>query len=101
MNFIIIISKFLKTPPHNKFKWQTEKIAMFVISQAKFILELNLLTTQNGFSAVKNAGILFQKKINICMEELEKILKTIKKINWQKSSNNEKLTYLLHGLFFV
>ena len=42
---------------------------MFVRSQAKLILELNLLITQNGFSAVKNAGILFQKKINILMEE--------------------------------
>ena len=74
LNFIIIISKFLKTPPHNKFKWQTEKIAMFVISQAKFILELNLLTTQNGFSAVKNAGMLFQKKLNILMEVLESLV---------------------------
>ena len=44
---------------------------MFVRGQAKLILELNLLITQNGFSAVKNAGILFQKKINILMEELE------------------------------
>ena len=44
---------------------------MFVRSQAKLILELNLLITQNGFSAVKNASILFQKKINILMEELE------------------------------
>ena len=42
---------------------------MFVRSQAKLILELNLLITQNGFSAVKNAGILCQKKINILMEE--------------------------------
>ena len=48
---------------------------IFVRNQAKFILELNLLITQNGFSAVKNAGVLFQKKINISMEELEKILK--------------------------
>ena len=48
---------------------------IFVRIQAKFILELNLLITQNGFSAVKNAGVLFQKKINISMEELEKILK--------------------------
>ena len=82
---------------NNTDKWLRKKIAIFVRSQAKFILELNLLITQNGFSAVKNAGILFQKKINICMEELEKILKTIKKINWQKSSNNEKLSYLFHG----
>jgi len=37
----------------------------------KFILELNLLITQNGFSVVNNAGIIFQKKINIFMEELE------------------------------
>ena len=44
---------------------------MFVRSQAKLILELNLLITQNGFSAVKNAGILFQKKVNILMEGLE------------------------------
>ena len=48
---------------------------IFVRNQAKFILELSLLITQNGFSAVKNAGVLFQKKINISMEELEKILK--------------------------
>ena len=47
-------------------------MAIFVRSQAKFILELNLLITQNGFSAVKNAGILFQKKIIIRMEEQER-----------------------------
>ena len=52
-------------------KWQPKKIAVFVKGQAKFILELNLLITQNGFSAAKNVGILFQKKINIFMEELE------------------------------
>ena len=56
-------------------KWQTKKLAVFVRDQAKFILELNLLITQNGFSAVKNAGILFQKKINILMEEQESHLK--------------------------
>ena len=50
-------------------QWQLKKIAGFVRGQGKFILELNLLITQNGFSAVKNAGILFQKKINILMEE--------------------------------
>ena len=44
---------------------------MFVRSQAKLILELNLLITQNGFSAVKNVGLQFQKKITILMEELE------------------------------
>ena len=44
---------------------------IFVRSQAKSILELNLLITQNGFSAVKNVGIFFLKKINILMEELE------------------------------
>ena len=37
----------------------------------KFILELNPLTIPNGFSVVKNAGILFRKKINIHMEEPE------------------------------
>ena len=37
----------------------------------KFILELNLFITKHGFSAVKNAGILFQNKIIILMEELE------------------------------
>ena len=63
---------------------------IFVRNQAKFILELSLLITQNGFSAVKNAGVLFQKKINISMEELEKYLKTIKKIHRQTSSNNKK-----------
>ena len=53
----------------------TKKDYDILRSQAKFILELNLTITQNGFSAVKNAGVLFQKKINISMEELEKILK--------------------------
>ena len=43
------------------------------MSQAKFILELSLLITQNGFSVVKNAGVLFQKKINFLMEELESL----------------------------
>ena len=47
------------------------KNAIFIINQPKFILELNLLITQNGFSAVKNVGILFLKKINILMEGLE------------------------------
>ena len=41
----------------------------FVINQGRSTLESNLLTTNNGFSAVKNAGILFQKKINILIEE--------------------------------
>ena len=41
------------------------------MNQAKFILELNLLITLNGFFVVKSAGIWFQKKINILMEELE------------------------------
>ena len=40
-------------------------------SGKKYILELNLLITQNGFSAVKNVGILFLKKINILTEGLE------------------------------
>ena len=44
---------------------------IFAINLEKFILELNLLITQIGFSAVKNAGILFQKKISILMEEQE------------------------------
>tara|TARA_B100000902_G_scaffold354542_1_gene366790 strand:+ start:128 stop:274 length:147 start_codon:yes stop_codon:yes gene_type:complete len=44
---------------------------IFAIVQVEFILELNLSTTKNGFFAVKNVGILFQKKINILMEELE------------------------------
>ena len=43
----------------------------FVINQGRSTLESNLLTTNNGFSAVKNAGILFHKKINILMEVLE------------------------------
>ena len=42
-----------------------------MINQSKFILKLNLLITQNGFSAVKNIGIIFRKKINIIMEEIE------------------------------
>ena len=37
----------------------------------KFILELNLLITKDEFSVIKNTGILFQKKINILMEELD------------------------------
>ena len=49
----------------------TKKIAIFVRSQATSILELNLLITKNGFSPVKNVGILFLKKINILMEGLE------------------------------
>ena len=48
-----------------------KKIAIFVRSQAKFILGLNLLITKNEFSAKKRAGMLFQKKINILTEELE------------------------------
>ena len=47
------------------------KNVMFVMNLMKFILELNLLTTPNGFSVVKNAGILFQKKIKILMEGQE------------------------------
>ena len=46
-------------------------ITIFVRSQANSILELNLLITQNGFSAIKNVGILFLKKINILIEGLE------------------------------
>ena len=49
----------------------TKKDCDILRSQAKFILELNLLITLNGFSAVKNVGILFLKKINILMEGLE------------------------------
>ncbi len=49
----------------------TKKIAIFFRSQAKFILELNLLIIHNGFSAVKNVGILFLKKIRILTEGLE------------------------------
>ena len=70
LKLIINIIK-LKDAKKNS-KWQTKKIAIFVRGQAKFILELNLLIIQNGYSAVKNAGILFQKKINILMEELER-----------------------------
>ena len=60
-----------KNKPTVQIKWKSKKIAIFVRSQARYILELNLLNTKNGFSAVRNAGILFQKKINIFMEELE------------------------------
>ena len=34
----------------------------------KVHFRLNLLITQNRFSALKNAGILFQKKTNILKE---------------------------------
>ena len=44
---------------------------IFVRPQGIFILELNLLITQNGFSVVKIVGILYQKRITILMEELE------------------------------
>ena len=44
---------------------------IFADNQEQYILELNPLTTLNEFSVVKNAGILFQKKINILMKELE------------------------------
>ena len=60
---------------------------IFANNQEQYILELNPLTTLNGFSVVKNAGILFQKKINILMEELEnhnkkqeRVIKVHKKI---------------------
>ena len=52
-------------------EWTRIKNVKFVINQGRSTLESNLLTTQNGFSAVKNAGILFHKKINILMEVLE------------------------------
>ena len=48
-----------------------KKNVIFVMNLMKFILELNLLNTPNGFSDAKNAGILFQKKINILMERTE------------------------------
>ena len=48
----------------------TKKDYDILRSQAKFILELNLLITQYGFSALKNIGILFLKKINILIEAL-------------------------------
>ena len=50
----------------------TKKDCDICKKSGKFILELNLLITQNGFSAVKNVGILFLKKINILMEGIEK-----------------------------
>ena len=37
----------------------------------KSILELNLLITQNGFSAAKNVGILFLNIMTILMVEQE------------------------------
>ena len=46
-----------------------EKDCDICMKSGKIILELNLLITLNGFSDVKNAGILFQKKINILIEE--------------------------------
>ena len=47
------------------------KSMIFVINLAKLILDLNLLNTQIGFYSIKNTGLVFQKKINILMEELE------------------------------
>ena len=52
-------------------KWVKLRNAIFVKNQAESILGWNLLITQSGFSAVKHAGILFQKKKNILMEEQE------------------------------
>ena len=70
---IKIYNYFYKTKKNQTKKQNdiTEWLRYFLRRQAKFILELNLLITQNGFSTIKNAGIVFQKKINILMEELE------------------------------
>ena len=76
---------------------------MFVINQVKFILGSNLVTIQNGYSVAKNAGMMFQKKINILMEELEshKLLRIENKIKEQYSQlfrrdeNEKRSTYFL------
>ena len=45
-------------------KW---KNAIYVISQIKFITELNPKFIQNGFFVVENVGMLFQNIVNIPM----------------------------------
>ncbi len=40
---------------------------IYVISQIKFITELNPTFIRTGFFVVKNVGILFQKIVNIHM----------------------------------
>ena len=45
-------------------KW---KNAIYVISQIKFITELNPKFIQNGCFAVENVGMLFQNIVNIPM----------------------------------
>ena len=44
---------------------------IYVTSQIKFILELNLKFIRNGFFVVENVGISFQKIVNIHMVEQE------------------------------
>ena len=44
---------------------------IYVESQTKFTIELNQLFIRTGFFAVKNVGILFQKKVIIPMAALE------------------------------
>ena len=65
-----------------------KKNVIFVMNWVKFNLELNLQITPNGFFVVKNAGILFQKKINILMEGRESHnLKKIGKLDKKNSQN--------------
>ena len=45
---------------------------IYVIRKIKSITELNLKITKIGFFAVKNVGMLFQKKANIFMAVQEK-----------------------------
>ncbi len=70
LNFIITIIQ-IKRGQQNKLM-TNEKDCDVCKKSGKTHFRVNLLITQNGFSAVKNAGILFQKKINILMEELER-----------------------------
>ena len=49
----------------------TKKDCDIYKKSGKIHFRFNLLITQNEFSAVKNVGILFLKKINILMEGIE------------------------------
>ena len=63
-NFLMTLSelKYFNKKEPDKIK---KNSAIFVMNQAKFILEINLLITKMYFLLYKNAGIFFQKKINI------------------------------------
>ena len=58
---------------------------IYVISQVKYISELNSKFIRNGFFVVENVGISFQKIVNIHMVEQEnQKYKIIKQPNFAK-----------------